>query len=201
MNRAAHAEQSHIARFAWGARGPVLMIVCGVAASGKTTLADRLAAISGLPQLSSDLVGKRGAGVAPEDLAPPDLYTPAAREEVYRELGREAAAALRHGEGAIVDATFHREFERFAFEAGMGKELKVPLVIECTAPASVLLCRAEARTRDRAAASDADIDVVLRQLGERDPLHGRWTRSHLTLRTDNALDLQVAEVETFIARR
>jgi hypothetical protein len=58
--------------------------------------------------------------------------------------------------------------------------------------------------RGRAAersASDTDLDVVLHQLGERDPLHGRWTRSHLTLRTDIPLDHQVAEIETFLDRR
>jgi aminoglycoside phosphotransferase family enzyme/predicted kinase len=188
-------------RFAWRARGSSLLIVCGVAASGKTTLAERLAAISGRPHLSSDLVRRRIAGVAPDEPAPAELYTPEARAEVYGELGREAAAAMRRGEGAIVDATCHRELERFAFEEGMGEDLPEPLVIECTAPATVLLRRAEARAHEGASASDADADVVLRQLGERDPLHGRWTRSHLTLRTDIPLDHQVAEVETFLDRR
>jgi uncharacterized protein len=188
-------------RFAWRARDRAPLIVCGVAASGKTTLAERLAAISGRPHLSSDLLRKRRAGLAADEPAPPELYTPEAREEVYRELGREAAAARRHGEGAIIDATFHREFERFAFEEGMGEELTTPLVVECTAPSCLLLRRAEARAHDQGSASDADIDVVLHQLGERDPLHGRWTRSHLSLRTDLPLDHQVAEVETFIDRR
>ena len=108
---------------------------------------------------------------------------------------------MRHREGAIVDATFHREFERFAFEEGMGDALTAPLVIECTAPSCTLLRRAEARAHEGTSASDADTDVVLRQLAERDPLHGRWTRSHLTLRTDLPLDQQVAEVETFLDRR
>jgi aminoglycoside phosphotransferase family enzyme/predicted kinase len=188
-------------RFAWRARGPSLLIVCGVAASGKTTLAERLAAISGRPHLSSDLVRKRIAGVAPREPTPAELYTAEARAEAYRELGREAAAALRRGEGPIVDATCHRELERFAFEEGMGEDLGEPLVIECTAPATVLLRRAEARDHEQASASDADADVVLRQLGERDPFHGRWTRSHLTLRTELPLDRQVAEVECFLDRR
>jgi aminoglycoside phosphotransferase family enzyme/predicted kinase len=188
-------------RFAWRARGAELLIVCGVAASGKTTLAERLAATGGLRHLSSDLARKRAAGLDPGEPAPPGLYAPAAREEVYRELGREAALARRHGEGVIVDATFHREFERFAFEEGMGEELTTPLVVECTAPSCTLLRRAEARAHEGHSASDAGADVVLHQLGERDPLHGRWTRAHLTLRTDLPLDRQVAEVETFLDRR
>jgi aminoglycoside phosphotransferase family enzyme/predicted kinase len=187
-------------RFAWRARGRSLLVVCGLAASGKTTLAERLAAISGRPHLSSDLVRKRCAGLDPDEPGGPELYTEAARTEVYRELGRQAAAELRHGEGAIVDATFHREAERFAFEEGMGDALCVPTVIECKAPPSLLMRRADERLEAGRSPSDAGATIVLRQLGERDPLDGRWVRRRLTLRTDIRLDLQVAEVECFVDR-
>ena len=188
-------------RFAWQARGPSLLVVCGVAASGKTTLAERLAAISGRPHLSSDLLRGRGAGPASSGRGDPSLYTRKSRADVYRRLGCEAAAMLRRGEGVIVDATFHREFERFAFEDGMGADLPVPIVIECTAPTSLLLERADARAAAGTCVSDAGTDIVLRQIVERDPLEGRWERSRLSLRTDVALDLQVAAVESFIDRR
>lgn len=182
-------------RFAWQARGSSLLVVCGLAASGKTTLAERLSAISGRPHLSSDLIRKRRAGLAPNDRGDAALYTVEARKEVYRELGREAAARLRHGEGVIVDATFHREAERFAFEEGMGQDLCVPTVIECTCPVSVLMRRADARLEAGQDPSDAGGAVVLRQVGEHDPLEGRWARHRLTLRTDISVDLQVSEVE------
>jgi aminoglycoside phosphotransferase family enzyme/predicted kinase len=185
-------------RFAWQARGPSLLVVCGLAASGKTTLAERLAAISGRPHMSSDLIRKRRAGLAPTDRGDPALYTREAREEVYRELGRRAAARLRHGEGVIVDATFHREAERFAFEEGMGKELCVPTVIECVASPSLLLRRAEAREEAERSPSDAGPSVVLRQIGEHDPLDGRWARHRLRVRTDIPLEPQVAQVESFV---
>jgi len=187
-------------RFAWRARGRSLLVVCGLAASGKTTLAERLAAVSGLPLLSSDLLRKRRVGLAPEERGGPALYTEAARLEVYRELGGEAGAALRHGDGAIVDATFHREVERFAFEEGMGDALGVPAVIECKAPPALLMRRADSRLEAGDSPSDAGAAVVLRQLGERDPLDGRWVRHHLVLRTDLPLDLQVSEVECFLDR-
>lgn len=188
-------------RFAWQARGPFLLVVCGLAASGKTTLAERLAAISGRPHISSDLVRKRGAGLAPTERGGPALYTAAAREQVYRELGREAAARLRHGEGAIVDATFHREAERFAFEEGMGDQLPVPTVVECKAPPSLLMRRADARLEAGQDPSDAGAAVVLRQIGEHDPLEGRWARHRLVLRTDIPLDQQVEGVEYFVDGR
>jgi aminoglycoside phosphotransferase family enzyme/predicted kinase len=185
-------------RFAWRARGPSLLVACGVSGSGKTTLAERLGEISGRPHLSSDLIRRRGAGLGPADRGGPELYTPGAREEVYRELGREAADRLRHGEGVIVDATFHREAERFAFEEGMGDEHCAPIVVECTAPPALLMRRAEARQKIDRSASDAGPAIVLRQLGERDPLEGRWARHRLDLRTDIPLELQIAEVESFV---
>lgn len=185
-------------RFAWRARGPLLLIVCGLAASGKTTLARRLAAIGDWPHLSSDLVRRRRAGIAAEERGGPALYTSAAREEVYRELGRLAAARLRHGEGVIVDATFHREAERRVFEEGMGDDHRVPRMVECKAPVSVLVRRADVRAAAGGGPSDADASVVRRQVAEQEPLTGRWTRAHLALATDADLGLQVAEVETFI---
>lgn len=188
-------------RFAWRARGPALLVVCGLAASGKTTLAERLVALSGRAHLSSDLVRKRFAGLDPTERGGADLYTPAAREEVYRELGREAATRLRRGEEVIVDATFHREVERFAFEEGLGDELCVPTVIECTASPGLLMRRAEERLEAGHSPSDAGPAVVLHQVGERDPLEGRWARRRIALRTDIPMDLQVAEVECFIDRR
>jgi len=189
-------DQGH--RFAWQARGPSLIVVCGLAASGKTTLAERLARISGRPHISSDLVRKERAGLAPADRGGAALYTPEARAEIYRDLGRRAADRLRHHEGVIVDATFHREAERFAFEEGLGDALRVPTVIECKAPAALLLRRAEAREAAGESASEAGPAVVLRQIGEHDPLEGRWARRRLSLRTDIPLDLQLAEVERFV---
>ncbi len=185
-------------RFAWQARGPFLLVVCGLAASGKTTLAERLAAIAGRVHISSDLVRKRLAGIDPSERGDPSLYTAEAREAVYRELGRLAAERLRAGEGVIVDATFHREAERFAFEEGMGDQLPVPIVVECTAPPSLLMRRADSRLAAGQDPSDAGAAIVIRQIGERDPLEGRWARTRLAVRTDIPLDLQVAEVESFI---
>ena len=46
-------------RFAWSARVPSVLSICGVAGSGKTTLADQLSAASGWPHVSSDLTRKQ----------------------------------------------------------------------------------------------------------------------------------------------
>ena len=52
-----------------GAPGPLVLVICGGAATGKTHLAEVLAA-AGLEHLSSDVVRKRLAGLAPQQPAP-----------------------------------------------------------------------------------------------------------------------------------
>ena len=59
-------------RFAWRARRPLTIVVCGVPASGKSCLAHALAEQSGLPHLSSDVIRKRLAGLRQTERAPGD---------------------------------------------------------------------------------------------------------------------------------
>ena len=62
-----HGHQSAHAReliavaesFAWQARRPLTIVVCGVPASGKSHLARALAGLSGLPHLSSGVIRKQ----------------------------------------------------------------------------------------------------------------------------------------------
>jgi predicted kinase len=138
---------------------PTLFLTCGQVGSGKTTLARGLASILGLPVISSDLVRKELAGIDPREHRPSGLatglYDPAAVRRTYDEMYRRAAACLRRGEGVILDATFGREAERqralqVARLAGGGC-----LVLNPEAPDSVIYQRLAARSRDRAAESDA----------------------------------------------
>jgi aminoglycoside phosphotransferase family enzyme len=60
---------------AWRARGPLVLVCCGPAASGKSTLADELSRRSRLPHLSSGVVRKGLVGVPPTMRAPGTAYT------------------------------------------------------------------------------------------------------------------------------
>lgn len=64
-------------RLSWRARQPLLLLVCGLSASGKSTLAREIGRVSGVEVLSADLVRKRMAGVAPTDHARSEHYTAA----------------------------------------------------------------------------------------------------------------------------
>jgi hypothetical protein len=156
----AHALAALGARLAWRARGPLALLVSGPPASGKSTLAAALAARSGLPVLSSDLVRKEALGLAPGEPAPDAAYDPAARAGVYAELGRRARAALEAGGGTVVDATFGAPDLRRAFLDGLGAAHRVHArALVCAAPPAVL---AERAARPRTAGSDAGPGVARR---------------------------------------
>jgi hypothetical protein len=147
-------------RCLWRARGPLLLLVTGPPASGKSTLAAALSRRSGLPVLSSDLVRKEQLGLEPGEPAPGEAYTASGRAAVYAELARRATA---HPGGAIVDATFGDPDARGAFFEALGPGAE-PYVVECLPPAEVLVERARARARGAAAHGS---DVAGAALAER----------------------------------
>jgi aminoglycoside phosphotransferase family enzyme/predicted kinase len=188
-------------RFAWRARAPVVIVICGVAASGKTTLAAELASRSGWAHLSSDLTRKRLARIAPTARGATDLYSREYTDNTYRELGRTARAALEYGGGVLVDATFHRRSEREAFRAGLGDIAAPLLFVECRVPIDVLLARARARALEADHVSDAGPAIVERQLAEREPLAEMPRASRTTVEADTPADQLADEVEAFVDRR
>ncbi len=170
-------------RFAWRARLPLVIVVCGVPGSGKSHLAAALAGESGLRRLSSDVIRKRLAGLPPTSRARAANYTTAASRATYSELGRQAAAEVACGGGALVDATFRHREDRAAFAAAF--DAAAPLLFaECTAPPEVLTARAIERERDPLRVSDATLAVVLREQHAWAPLDDIAPTARITLETD-----------------
>ena len=173
--RACHADDA-AARSASGCSGPratpLVVVVAGVSASGKTTLARALADESGFADVSSDVVRKRRAGLAPTDRAPRVACT--ARRRTARPTRRsDAAPPRRRARASIVDATFRNRADRDAFREQLPDGTPL-LVVECRAPGDVLVARAHARARERARASDAGPTSCGEQL--RDPRSARRAR-------------------------
>jgi aminoglycoside phosphotransferase family enzyme/predicted kinase len=187
-------------RFAWRARQPLLLVVAGVAGSGKTTLARRLAELSGWPRVSSDLTRKRLAGIAPTERAGEARYSAEMTTRTYAEMGRAAAAELRARGAAIVDATFHRRGERAAFEEGLANPEVQRLLVECQAPHAVLLARARERARQPDRVSDAGPEVLRRQFAEAEPFTELPARRRLRLDTESPVETLATAVEAFVDR-
>jgi hypothetical protein len=142
-----------------------LVAIGGLSGSGKSSLAQRLAPEIGVAPggrvLRSDVLRKRRFGVMPEERLPPGAYCPEVTALVYRELCERAAAALKAGYAAVIDAVALREDERRAF-AAVAEKAGVPFTgLWLDAPAETMRARIGARRVD---ASDASAEVLERQL-------------------------------------
>jgi len=180
-------------RFAWQARLPLAIVVCGVPASGKSQLATALAALARLPRLSSDLLRKRLAGVKPTATAARTRYRAEFNRATYAELGRRARSEIAAHRGAVIDATFRHRDDRAAFAAAFADAAPL-LFVECLAPADVLAARAAQRDRDPSRVSDATLEVVMQERTSWEPLDEVPAGRHLVLRTDRPLEGVLADL-------
>jgi predicted kinase len=187
-------------RFSWQARLPLVIVVCGLPASGKSHLGDALGAASGLPLLSSDLVRKRIGGVAPGERAPLDLYNEEWSRRTYGELGRLAASEVAARRGVLVDATFRRRGDRDAFAEAFGRAAPL-LFVECWAPLEVRTERASRREAEPWRISDASASVVQRERDAWEPLEEVPPEADVTLRTDRPVREQLADLQALLDRR
>jgi uncharacterized protein len=188
------------ARLTWRARGPLVLVICGAPASGKSGLAAELASHHGLPVLSSDLVRKELAGLAPRDRAPDSAYTSDFTERTYDELAARAVRTLETTPTVVVDATFGRRRDRDGLRRRVGESAAITFV-ECLVPTSVLAERARQRGRDPARVSDATADIAERLRRAWQPLHEVAPTAHLPVRTDRPVDAVVADLLALLDER
>ncbi len=187
------------------AGSPALIVVCGLPASGKSTIAKTLAERSGFPVFNSDVIRKRLAGKAPTSRAGAQwrqgIYNPESTAATYAGLLSEAAAALRSGVGAIIDATYMESSER-AKVRDLARQMATPILfIECAISDAEAKARLDARARQSDAVSDATWEIYLQHKAEFVPFATEFADCHL--RVDGAADAaEVAwETERFMANR
>jgi aminoglycoside phosphotransferase family enzyme/predicted kinase len=153
-----------------------LVAVGGLSGSGKSVLAAGLAPSLGRQPgariLRSDVMRKLRFGAEPETRLPPEAYTPEVTAQVYRDLCTKAAAALRAGYSAVIDAVALGPEERHSF-AAVAAAAGVPFSgLWLDAPPETMLARVGGRRND---ASDASGEVLGRQLSL-DPGALEWIR-------------------------
>jgi len=155
-------------------RGRVRMVlVGGVAATGKTTLSRTVGTHLAAEVLRSDVIRKELAGLAPTDRTgdglDAGLYSPRHSETTYGELLRRADETLARGRSVVLDATWLSAPRRDAARKVAERRGSEVVEIECRADRAVLLERLAARAARGDDASDATPAVLEEQLRRRDP--------------------------------
>jgi len=145
----------------------MLLIVCGLPGSGKTTIAEALAKRLKAPHISSDIIRKQMH-------ERPD-YSEDEKRIVYKAMASRALEMFRGGEETVVlDATYYKkEYLEMAKKAAQ-KAGSMMLIIECTISDKEARKRIESRTHGP---SDADFKVYLKLKGESEPIEDE----HLTI--------------------
>lgn len=188
-------------RLCWRARQPLVLVVCGAAASGKSTLAAELARRSGLPVVSSDVVRKRLAGLTPAERAGAERYTAQQTRATYEQLGRDALAALDRSGGVIVDASCHSRRQRATLFHRLDGGAATFLVAHCQVPLATALARASARLQSPERISDATPHIVEVQFRRFEPLDELPSASVCALDAEQSVREQARRLAAAVDRR
>jgi len=151
-----------------------LYITHGVSGSGKTTASQNLLEEKALIRIRSDIERKRLFNLKATDnsqsLVDGGIYTDEANLKTYQQLEIFAKIILIAGFNIVIDATFLKRENRKPFQ-DLAKELSAKfIIIELTNDKDTLKQRILNRSSDKNNASEADLDVLNKQLSHYQPL-------------------------------
>ena len=166
-----------------------IIIVCGLAGSGKSTIARIVGARTGYQLLNSDVVRKQLAGVPHNSHLTQEygkgLYTESFNALTYDCLLKQAEESLQSGTGVIVDATFKSRQHRQQFLELSSRHRLPMLFVECRASEEKTLERLKNRQLRPGEVSDATVAVYLRQRNEFAPLSELPDSMRMIVSTEN----------------
>ena len=122
----------NLAEFYTLSKKPNLIIMHGLAGSGKSTIAKKIAIECGAIQISSDIIRKQLFSIPlfENSNSTPygGIYTPQSTEKTYNKLLNLAKISIKAGFTVIIDATFLLHSQRLMFY-NLAKFLKIPFYI------------------------------------------------------------------------
>ncbi|MER8373956.1 AAA family ATPase [Mesorhizobium sp. M1406] len=155
---------------------PRLVAIGGLSGSGKTTVAEALAAHVGAPPgariVESDRIRKAMHGVPAETRLPDRAYRPEVSDRVYREMAWRAGLILAEGGSVVADAVFDRPADRDRIEKAARDRGVAVAGFWLEADPLVLWQRVSER---KGGPSDATIDILSRQL-QRNATQSTWRK-------------------------
>ena len=177
----------------------MLLVVCGLSGTGKSTVARVLQQRTTFTLLASDVERKRLAGVAPNvHLDAPygaGVYGADVSARVYRALMAQAEDLLKAGRGVIIDATFLRRADRALVIELAARSQTSPIFVECRAARDEVMARLTRRSTQANEISDANVAIYQRQLEECEALDELPPARHVIADTTRAPEALWAELE------
>lgn len=153
----------------------MLILVCGLPGTGKSTLANNLARKINATVLRTDVIRK--------ELFKRPRYTEEEKKLIYDIVFLIAKYLLEKKNNVIIDGTFYKKKIRERIY-DIGKKTESDLhVIECTCPENVIVERMKRRDKRGKNLSDADFQVYKRIKGEFEPI----SRKHITIDTNRSV--------------
>lgn len=156
-------------------RSPVLIVLCGISGTGKTTVGGVLAGRIGAALVSTDPVRRdvataRGLSTTMWQEYEASAYSPEMNRAVYDEMRRRARTHLRAGRPVILDGTHRRASDRHEALA-IARELGVPaLVVELRMTDDAALARVV--NRERLQGGEPNQEAFRRHVDEFDAVSG-----------------------------
>ncbi len=181
-----------------------IVVVCGLVASGKSSLARRIGDGTGYQTLNSDVVRKQLAAIPLTTRAShaygEGIFTADFNTRTYNRLLSETEDYLKSGNGVVVDATFKDAKHRQCF-LDLSRRMQLPVIfIECRAGEKKTLERLKTRQQHADEVSDATIDVYLRQRGEFMPLTDIPDSIRMVVNTESDLEKAADDALNFLSR-
>jgi len=183
---------------------PALVLMHGLAGSGKTTFAQAMLERLGAVRVRSDVERKRlhGLEAGARTHAGPyaGIYAPEATRLTYDRLKQAVRDIAESGSIAIVDAAFLWRAEREAFRA-LARGLELPfLIVSCRASKAALRRRVAQREAAGNDASEAGVAVLENQIATQEPL-GAGELAHAALIDSESDETRLQESIREIAAR
>lgn len=169
-------------RYATPMRRPTVVVVMGLAGTGKTSMARAVAGELGLRVVSTDAVrqelfgGEKGVADYGQG-----AYRPEANQRTYQKLLERGRGLTAEDGGVVLDGTFLRDEDRMAVRDMASAAGAAVRWIECELPADVVRERLERRRQRHEGLSDATWDTYLHQRDASVGRQGRREDSHLVV--------------------
>ena len=168
---------------------PTLWIFSGLPASGKSTLAQRVAGALFMPLFQSDTVRKQDPDFQASTVVPfnTGMYRPVLRGRVYAKLLNLAQEQLKKGQSVALDATFSETSWRRA-AAELARDVNVGLIfLECSCAPETIKARLTQR-ETASGASDARLMHFEDMLKQREPFPADLSETLVSIDTDRTVE-------------